>query len=327
VTGAAGFIGSHLCAALLKRSHSVYAVDDLSGGRLTFLPKVTEFIHDDFASSKFLFRVTSGEFDVVVHLAAKPRVAFSVANPVLTHDTNVTKTLLLLDACRVHGHEPQRVRRFVFASSSSVLGGANTFTHRGGDFVEVIPQHETDTPQPRSPYALQKLIIEQYLRQYYTHYRLESVALRFFNVFGPQAMGGSPYSTAIAAWLTAIKEGKPLRFDGDGTQSRDMCYVDNVVDCIIKAAETDEQLEGAPIHVACNATVSNNQIFKYLEERYGPLQRTEAPDRPGDVKYTLACIDRANELLEYKPIVSTMEGLKRTCDWYDDCWPFISKQL
>ena len=188
----------------------------------------------DFASVNVLTKVKSGVYDSVFHLAAIPRVSYSVEHPLETHETNVNKTLHLMDAC------VGNVKRFVFASSSSVYGGA-----------DILPTPETHPKNPKSPYALQKSIIEDYLKVYSLLYGLESIALRFFNVFGPNQLGHSPYSTAVSAWLTAIKNGKSMRSDGDGSQSRDLCYVDNVVDVCIRASQHEKNLGAEVFNVAC----------------------------------------------------------------------------
>lgn len=308
ITGYAGFIGSNLTAACVAAGHTVTGVDNFSNGHIEFLSKSTlESISDlrcDFSSAEVLQLIRDKEFDVVIHLAAVPRVSYSVEHPFETNDANVTKTLKLLEACRGN------ISRFVFASSSSVYGGALK-----------LPTHESEEKNPKSPYALQKSIIEDYLTLYKTFYGLDSVSLRFFNVFGPNALGGSPYATALAAWLTAIKRDEPLRFDGDGTQSRDLCYVDNVVDACIKAATAQlPTTEAHRFNVACGTEVSNNDIILYLLKRYGGFKLNVAPTRAGDVKRTLANITNASVYLAYGVKVPVWEGIARTCDWYDENW-------
>ena len=173
------------------------------------------------------------------------------------------------------------------------------------------------TPTPRSPYALQKAVIEDYLRLYGELYGLESVCLRYFNVFGPGQTGSSPYSTAIAAWLTAVNQRRPLRSDGDGGQSRDMCYVDNVVDANIAAALHSGPLGAIPINIACGQTHTNNEILERIVRRYPDVHVLTAPVRPGDVRVTHADITRMREVLGIIPGVDLWEGLERTIAWHE----------
>lgn len=309
VTGAAGFIGGHVTERFVRAGDKVFGVDDMSNGHLEFFPATAELRMTDFASDSIISDVKSGKFDAVVHLAAIPRVSYSVEHPVETNDTNVSKTLKLMDACRGN------VKRFVFASSSSVYGGADE-----------LPTHESSRKNPSSPYALQKSIVEDYLTMYYRLYDFNSIALRFFNVFGPRALGSSPYATAVSAWLTAIKQGKPMRSDGDGSQSRDMCYVDNVAEACYRAATTSfNDTICARLNVACGDRTTNKEIRDYLLKRYPGSTYVDAPWRAGDVMHTQADIMEAEKLLGYKPLVRFWEGLDRTCDWYDENWAWAKE--
>jgi len=310
LTGGAGFIGSNLAIQLSKKGVDVDIVDDMSNGQLEFLPIELrkKLVIDDFASEKILNNIKRGDYDVVFHIAAVPRVSYSVEHPVETNNINVSKTLDLITACR------NNVKRIVFASSSSVYGN-----------TEFLPTNTTNTKNPQSPYALQKSIIEDYLSLYYKLYGLDSVCLRFFNVFGPNQLGDSPYSTAVGAWLTAIKSGKSMRSDGDGSQSRDMCYVDNVVDVCIRGAEADGPLKAEPLNVACGDRTTNKEILEYLLSKYPDAKYHDAPWRPGDVMHTLADISRTTEVLGYTPLVRFWEGLDRTIKWYDENWDMIKK--
>jgi UDP-N-acetylglucosamine 4-epimerase len=312
ITGAAGFIGSNLVQRCLKEGWSVVGVDDMSNGHAEFLPPsfsgdANRLLREDFASDNVLSKVKSKAFDIVFHLAAVPRVSYSVEYPVETHETNVNKTLLLMEACRGN------VKRFVFASSSSVYGGALK-----------LPTIEFERKDPKSPYALQKSIIEDYLKIYYNLYDLDSASLRFFNVFGPNQLGDSPYSTAVSAWLTAIKKGVSMRSDGDGSQSRDMCYVDNVTDALVRAAIHQTPLEAACFNVACGDRTTNKEILDYLKGRFPEAKSHDAPWRPGDVMHTQASISWTREKLGYEPLVRFWEGLDRTIEWYDNNWSWIS---
>lgn len=310
ITGGSGFIGSNLAKRCVEEGWTVTVVDDLSNSDGSFIEglDVHRFLIEDFSAPRVLNLVKTGTYDVVFHLAAVPRVSYSVEHPVETHDINVTRSLDLIEACRVG-----KVERIVFASSSSVYGG--------GD----LPSEEHSERHPQSPYALQKAIIEDYLRMYSDLYGLDSACMRFFNVFGPNQLGDSPYSTAVSAWLTAIKKGLPLRSDGTGEQSRDMCYVDNVVDACIRAAEFPGKLHGGRFNVACGDSTTNNEILETLRKRYPDLQVTHGPTRPGDVMHTQADINKAEHVLGYKPLVRFKEGLERTIAWYEENWNVIEK--
>lgn len=308
VTGGAGFIGSHLTDKLISENWEVTIVDNLSSGHREYVnPKVKNFMLADFSSSEVLKMVEGRNYDYVFHLAAIPRVSFSVANPLESHETNVTKTLSLIDSCR-NGN----VKRFMFASSSSVYGGADT-----------LPTPETYQKNPKSPYALQKSIIEDYLIQYWLHYKLESVCLRLFNVFGPRQLGGSPYSTAVSAWLTSIKSGDTMRSDGDGSQSRDLCYVDNVTQAFHKAAIAEKEFHGEYFNVACGEKTKNIEILDHLTKKYPGVKWSPSPVRAGDVMHTHADLNLIQATLGYKPTVKFWEGLSKTVEWYENNWEVV----
>ena len=302
VTGAAGFIGSNLCRNLLSEGWKVTGVDDLSSGHLELVNglKGLKMVLNDFASEFILDAVMNNDFDVVFHVAAVPRVSYSVENPADTTLNNVAKTVKLMEACR------GKVDRFVFSSSSSVYGGA-----------EVMPTPVDQPRDPKSPYAWQKSSIEDLLRMFGDLYDFDSVCLRYFNVFGPNQYGDSPYSTAISAWCHAVKEGLPLRKDGSGDQSRDMCYVDNVVDVNIRAASHEGTFRGEAFNVACGDRTSNNQILEKFQEKFGKLNINQAPFRQGDVMHTQADISETERVFGYKPLVRFWEGLDKTFEWWD----------
>lgn len=308
ITGNAGFVGSNLAQRCVDEGWLVTGVDDLSNGHIEFVHDEVDHYTADFAGDEICNLIADDSFDAVVHLAAVPRVSYSVEHPLQTNDVNVSKTLRLMDACRGH------VKRFVFASSSSVYGGADT-----------LPTDEGDPKRPRSPYALQKSIIEDYLQLYSELYGLDSACLRFFNVYGRAQLGDSPYATAVSAWLTAIKKGEPMRSDGNGAQSRDMCYVDNVTDACVKAVAAPNPLRARCYNVACGDRTSNWDILQYLLKRYPGSTFRQAPWRPGDVMHTQADVTRAKEELGYVPLVRFWEGLDRTCDWYDKNWDSIKE--
>ncbi len=301
VTGGCGFIGSNLAQRCIDEGWLVDIIDDLSNGHQEFIPKgPDQVIFEDFLSPRILDPIRAQVYDYVFHLAAIPRVSYSVEHPLETHEVNVTRTLKLMDACKGN------VKRFIFASSSSVYGGA-----------DILPTREIYPKNPRSPYALQKSIVEDYLKLYHDLYGFESACLRFFNVFGPNQLGDSPYATAVSAWLSAIKQGKPMRSDGDGTQSRDMCYVDNVTDALVKAAQAPQPLMGRCYNVACGDSVTNNEILMYLMKRYPGATKIDAPTRPGDVMHTQADVQRAKDELSYIPLIRFWEGLERTIEWVE----------
>lgn len=307
ITGAAGFIGSNLVDRCVELGWNVDGVDDMSNGHREFVSSgLRNFICDDFSSPKVIELVQNSKYDVIFHLAAVPRVGYSVEHPLETNHINVTKTLELMTASRGN------VGRFVFASSSSVYGDA-----------KIIPTQEDAPKSPNSPYAMQKSIIEDYLKIYNVLYDLDSVCLRFFNVFGPRALGTSPYSTALASWLTAIKSNKQMRSDGDGTQSRDLCYVDNVTNACVRAASITKRTDARCYNVANGKSTSNNEILQYLLKRYPGSSYYTSSWRPGDVMHTLADIRNAKLDLDYQPTIDPWEGIERTCDWYDKNWDWV----
>lgn len=300
ITGVAGFIGSNLAAQCVKNGWIVDGVDDLSSGKLEFVHDEVYFSRQDFSSESVLQNVEEGEYSYIFHLAAQPSVPYSVEYPVVTNEVNVTKTLKLLNAAR------GKVKRFVFASSSSVYGQANQ-----------LPTHEFCAKNPESPYALQKSIIEDYLLLYSRLYQLDSVALRFFNVFGKHQLGNSPYSTAVSAWLHAIYSGGSMRSDGDGTQSRDMVHVDNIVHALILAAECDKKLNGETFNVGTGESFTNNEILEYLKYRFPSAKSHPAPVRVGDVKHTRASLEKIDRNLGYKVIKPFWAGLDETIEWIE----------
>ena len=329
VTGGCGFIGSNLTKELVKKGWQVDVVDDMSNGHIDLLKDLNcrflpgggfikaynlhykgldkdrpedevIVIEDDFASSFMLEYIGTGAYDVVFHQAAIPRVSYSVEYPIQTTDTNVLKTIKLFEACSYS------VDRVVFASSSSVYGGA-----------KVLPTKETTIKNPKSPYAWQKSVIEEYAKLCHSLYDLDVVCLRYFNVFGPGQYGDSPYSTAVSAWCHAIKNDLECRSDGDGEQSRDMCYIDNIVYANIRAANYFESFEGECYNVACGDRVTNNEILNYLKDRFGDRVKIKnAPERVGDVKHTQADITKIYTDIGYTVQKRFWEGLEETVKWW-----------
>lgn len=315
ITGACGFIGSNLVEECLNKGWYVTAVDNMSNGYLEFFNEFQnhqnlEMVRCDFSSRRVEDLLKQNKYDNVFHLAACPRVGYSVEFPVETNEQNVNQTLEFMTTCR-----DANVGRFIFASSSATYGN-----------TEVLPTPESIRKSPQSPYGLQKSIIEDYLSIYWYLYKMDSVSLRFFNVFGKNALGSSPYATALAAWLTAIKSGKSMRLDGDGTQTRDLCHVDNVVHALILAAESpSESLRGQRYNVGSGEAISNKELSEYLLNRYPFAYTHNAPERIGDVKHTLANITKIKNQFGYRVKVPIWEGVEKTCKWYDENWNVIKK--
>jgi nucleoside-diphosphate-sugar epimerase len=307
VTGGAGFIGSHLVERLL-RDHPdarIRVLDDFSTGHLQnleFAPAVgarLEIIRGDIRDRPTVERVATGA-DVIFHQAAMRSVPRSVADPLGANDHNVNGTLSVLEAARRAG-----VRRIVYASSSSVYG----------DRPE-LPKREDQPPAPISPYAVSKAAGEQYAAVWHRLYGVETVGLRYFNVFGPRQDPASEYAAVIPRFILWALKGTPLEVHGDGTQSRDFTYIDNVVEANCLAAEAPDAA-GLAFNVGCGERVSLLEIAARLEELIGrPVARCHTPARPGDVPHTLADIARAKRLLGYTPLVPFDEGLRRTLDYF-----------
>jgi UDP-glucose 4-epimerase len=301
VTGGAGFIGSHLAEALLKRGDTVRVVDSLITGHRRNLAHLdgVEFQLGDLADLD-VAREAVDDVEVVFHQAAIPSVPRSVEDPITSNRANVDATLNVLVAARDAG-----VRRVVYAGSSSAYGNAAD-----------LPKREDMPTAPLSPYALQKLVGEQYMGMFTSMYGLETVTTRYFNVFGPRQDPGSPYSGVISVFCRALAEGRAPTIHGDGTQTRDFTYVENVVDGVLRAADAPG-VAGAVINVATGGRVSLNQLFATLSGIFGA---TVAPvygsPRAGDVKDSQADISRAANLLGYAPAVSFEDGLRRTVEWY-----------
>ena len=305
MTGGLGFIGSNLVDAL-KNSHNVVVVDNNSSSREDWQELVknnqnVEYVFSCYSEENMLCRIQGGEFDGIFHLAAIPRVLYSVENPVETTDTNILASVKLIDSA-VKG----KVKRFVFSSSSSVYGGADD-----------LPTPTSYPKNPKSPYAWHKSAIEEFLRIQGELHGLDSVCLRYFNVFGPGQFGGSAYATAVSAWCNAIKEGKELRKDGTGDQTRDMCYVDNVVQANILAMKSEKDFKGERFNVACGDRTSNNEILDFLTSRYENLIVKKSPFRKGDVMHTQADISNTKKILGYDPTVRFWEGLELTLEWWN----------
>ena len=312
VTGGAGFIGSHLVEELLSRGHRVRIADSLITGhqhnvdavvanvRRTH-PEMTapDVIIGDLADPAIARQATEG-IDFVLHQAAIPSVARSVDDPVTSNRANVDATLQLLVAARAAG-----VKRVVYAGSSSAYGN-----------TEELPKREDMPASPLSPYALQKFVGEQYMQLFTRLYRLETVTIRYFNVFGPRQDPSSAYSGVISLFLTCAVKGTPPMIHGDGEQTRDFTHVANVVDGVLRAVESPRAV-GQVINLATGGRVSLNRLLAIVQELAGTnLEPRYGPPRPGDVRDSQADISKAQRLLDFRVIVPLEEGLRQTLAWF-----------
>ena len=298
VTGGAGFVGGHLVEGLLDAGWSVRVLDDLSTGRernlAGVLPRV-DFIRGDIRDEDELARALDG-VEVVFHQAALPSVPLSVAEPLRTHAVNSGGTLRVLESARRAG-----VRRVVYAASSSAYG----------DTTE-LPKREDMPARPRSPYALQKYSGEVYCQLYAELYGLETVALRYFNIFGPRQNPDSQYAAVVPRFLRAAAKGEPAEIDGDGEQTRDFTYVADAVRANLLAADAP-RASGAVVNVAAGGRTSIRALWRAVCETLDTrIEARHRPPRAGDVRDSLADLARARELLGYEPEVTLAEGLRRT---------------
>lgn len=303
VTGAAGFIGRSIAAALLQRGDAVRGIDNFITGKRANLNVLEgmEFIEGDLTDPAQCARACEG-IEVAFHEAALASVPRSVADPTSTNQHCVTATLNLLVAARAAG-----VRRVVYAGSSSAYGDTPT-----------LPKQESMLPNPISPYAVAKLAGEQYMRAFARVYGLETVVLRYFNVFGPFQDPNSHYSGVLAVFCRKMISGEQPTIFGDGEQSRDFTYIDNVVHANLLAAEAPAaRVAGQMMNVATGARITLNETFRILGELTGYQgEAAYGPARAGDIHDSLADIRLAGELIGYKPIVDFREGLRRTVEWY-----------
>jgi len=302
ITGGAGFIGSHLTEALVQREESVRVLDNFSTGRkdnIAHLLDRIELMEGDIRDLSAVRRAMYGT-DFVLHQAALPSVSRSIADPATTHEVNATGTLNVLIAAREAG-----AKRVVYASSSSVYGNS-----------PLLPKREDMPPQPISPYASAKLAGENYCRTFTHVYGLQTVCLRYFNVFGPWQDPNSEYSAAIPRFIALMLEGKSPTIYGDGLQSRDFTYVRNVVQANLLACQADEASCGV-YNVACGERHPLLRVIDTLNQILGrDVKPTFAPARPGDIRDSLACIDRATRILGYHPDTSLQAGLEYTVQWF-----------
>lgn len=300
VTGGAGFIGSHLSEELVRRGHRVRVADSLITGKkqnLAHIPGV-EFLEGDLADMSVAERAVQGA-DFVLHQAAIPSVPRSVKDPITSNRANIDASINVLVAARDAG-----VKRLVYAGSSSAYGDTPT-----------LPKREDMPTSPLSPYALQKLVAEQYCQMFTRLYGFETVTIRYFNVFGPRQDPGSPYSGVISLFSTALLEGRRPTIYGDGGQTRDFTYIANVVDGVLRACEAPGAA-GEVINVATGGRISLNDLLASMNRTLGTnIEAVYEKPRAGDVRDSQADITKAQRLLGYVPIVPLEEGIAKTLEW------------
>ncbi len=304
VTGGAGFIGSNICSKLVSQRCFVRVIDNLLTGKKSNLSGIIEkieFIEADMGDEK-IARSAMKNIDVVLHQGALPSVPRSIDDPAATHAHCLDATFTLLLAARDAG-----VKRFVYAASSSAYGDTPT-----------LPKVETMPANPLSPYAAAKLAGEYYAKVFYNVFGLETISLRYFNVFGPHQDPTSQYAAAIPAFVTAILKDEPPTVFGDGQQSRDFTYVDNVVDANLLAARA-KHTAGEVLNIACGQAVTVNETISIINELLDKdIKPLYTDPRPGDVKHSLADTSLAEKTINYKPTIPFKKGLELAIDWYRD---------
>lgn len=308
VTGCAGFIGSNFVPQFRKEfpNANIVGIDDFSTGRREALNPSITFYEGSILDEKLVTKIfTKHKPEYVFHFAALPRVSYSIEQPAKTTLVNIGGTVALLEAAKNNG-----VKRFIYSASSAAYGGAKK-----------LPTKESENPaDPKSPYALQKYVGESFCEMFSDLYGLDTVSLRYFNVFGPGQYGDSPYSTVISAWLESLyfPTRKKAFIEGDGEQSRDFCYVDNVVRANILAMQSQKKLNGAMFNVAHGERTTVNEVRRLIEQYTGKkLQLEQRSPRLGDVHDTHADVSYAHDVLGYVPTVKFKEGLKRTVAWFE----------
>jgi nucleoside-diphosphate-sugar epimerase len=304
ITGIGGFIGSSLARALLAKNEQVRGVDNFATGKRENLQEILsriDFREADILDLDAMHKASAG-VDFVLHQAAIPSVPKSVLDPVGSNQANVDGTVNVLVAAR-----DAKVKRVVYAASSSAYGDTPT-----------LPKHEAMTPDPISPYAVAKLASERYMISFFRCYRLETVSLRYFNIFGPHQDPSSQYSGVLAKFITQMLRGEQPSIYGDGEQSRDFTYIDNAVEANLLACHAPpSQAAGKVFNVATGRRVTLNETFQLLRGMTSYKgQPNYGPERGGDIKHSLADISQAEKYLGYKPKVDFEEGLRRTVEWY-----------
>ncbi len=303
ITGAAGFIGSNIVEELVERGEEVVALDNLSTGHMhnvePFLEDI-EFIEGDIRDLETCHRACEG-VDYVIHQAALGSVPRSVDDPIRTHENNATGTLNMLVAAR-----DAEAKSFVFAASSSVYGD-----------TDVLPKVETMPLRPMSPYATSKATCERYLKNFSDIYGLNTVGVRYFNIFGPRQDPNGPYAAVIPKFMQLLVDGETPVIHWDGEQTRDFTYIENAVQANLKAAEHAERAAGEIVNIGFGEQTSINELYRIIAEQLGVDTEPEyAPKRAGDVRDSLADISKARRLIGYEPEVDIEEGLRRTVAWF-----------
>ncbi len=303
VTGGAGFIGSNLVEELVKRHHEVIVLDNLEAGKEENFTEVKDKIvfHKEDITNNRSFQSILKDIDTVFHLAALPRVQFSIQNPIESHETNINGSFNLLKLCSDAG-----IKRFIFSSSSSVYGDQ-----------EMLPLKETMKPNPMSPYALHKLVIEHYCKLFHDLYGLKTVSLRYFNVYGPKQDPTGAYAILIPKFINLIQEKQQPKIHGDGNQTRDFTYVDDVVSAnLVAMSSNNKKIFGEAFNIGTGSNTSVNKITERIIELLNSKIKPIHVDPVVEPKDTLADISKADTLLGWQPKININEGLKKTVDYF-----------
>ncbi|MFA5776887.1 MAG: NAD-dependent epimerase/dehydratase family protein [Parcubacteria group bacterium] len=307
ITGCAGFIGSNFSQQFRKKfpKAEIVGIDNFATGRRDAVSKSIVFYEGSMCDGKFLDKIfKKHKFEYVFHFAYIPRVSFSVENPAKTVQNNIGGTAMILEKCRDY-----KIKRVIYSSSSSIYGGA-----------KILPTKEKENPaNPKSPYALEKYADELMCEMFGELYGLDTVCLRYFNVFGPGQYGDSPYSTVVSAWLTGLYRPakKKLFLEGDGKQSRDFCYIDNVVNANILAMQAKKRFMGEIFNIAHGERTNLLEVKKLIEKYSGKkIELEKRKPRLGDVRHTHADVLKAKKGFGYEPKINFEEGLKRTVEWW-----------
>lgn len=305
VTGGAGFIGSHIVEELVNQGQFVRVIDNLITGKREnldeFINKI-ELFEGDIRIEEDVNKAVK-DIDFIIHQAALPSVPRSISEPLISNHCNITGTLNLLVAAKNY-----RVKRLVYASSSSVYGDS-----------EKLPKEESMKTNPLSPYAVSKLASEHYCKVFAEIFPIETVSLRYFNVFGPRQDPNSQYAAVIPLFIDRILNDKEITIHGDGEQTRDFSYVKNVVQANVKACFSKENVSGKVFNIACGRRISLNKLVSIIKEMMGnEVKSKNIEPRQGDVKHSLADINNAKKLLKYEPSISVEDGLKSYIEWFTE---------